>query len=592
MKKYLLLMTVCALMLSGCGKIAKSSKKESSQNTSSSEAQTDSMTTSDEDYEPVVHDMQARVSVKNINGDDMTAKVDNAQEFFEFAESVYETSQKCDFLNDEQILTVHFNNGSDEYIYSCCDDGVFARVRKGDRKMNEPMFFKPDSENSQKLRDMMLAYSVLGVVFKDAEYSIDPEHTEISSIAETAAALPSDFDETRYYYVDDRTTIFCNILTESGGLFYLQTTDEKTDVLIGGDPYYQETEFYEYFTDENGKAFYRPEGYDVFYTADGFWGDYQPVPLVKTTEQEEYLYSFTITSDGSELTAEVWQGEDTTDYYLTENGEIKAMWSYDGLTGAALMYSYRTDEVTSGFIDEIIAHAEEHMYQPEEEKEVLPTNAKEWREYDTEKYGLFDLSGGVEIGQEVEPTGVVEEWRRYLSSEKEPFTLEFRWAGAERNEYEIVTFDNGNYYCRHDMELHDKTGSTGGEEWVIDGRLFQSTYYTDEYDSRDIFEWPMSEYYKVPIDLLFEDEQRGEEYAGKCERAYEVTIGNEQYICEEWSLMLGRLWKVYIKDGRIVAWEGDFYNQSTVNTVLRLEKSADYQLLQIPENEGMHISND
>ena len=84
---------------------------------------------------------------------------------------------------------------------------------------------------------------------------------------------------------------------ENGGSFYLQATDVKTDVLLGDDPYYMETEFYEYFTDGKGKAFYRPESYDVFYTADEFIGDFQPIPLAKTTEQEEYLYSFAVISD-------------------------------------------------------------------------------------------------------------------------------------------------------------------------------------------------------------------------------------------------------------------------------------------------------
>ena len=74
--------------------------------------------------------------------------------------------------------------------------------------------------------------------------------------------------------------------------------------------------------------------------------------------------------------------------------------------------------------------------------------------------------------------------------------------------------------------------------------------------------------------------------------SYEVTIDNEKYICEEWSLMLGRLWKVYIKDGNIVAWEGDFYSEPTINTVIRLEKTADSSLIKIPEGAKKHAVND
>ena len=56
--------------------------------------------------------------------------------------------------------------------------------------------------------------------------------------------------------------------------------------------------------------------------------------------------------------------------------------------------------------------------------------------------------------------------------------------------------------------------------------------------------------------------------------------------------MLDRLWKVYIKDGNIVAWEGDSYNKPTVNTVIRLERTADKSLIKIPEGAEKHVSND
>ena len=49
---------------------------------------------------------------------------------------------------------------------------------------------------------------------------------------------------------------------------------------------------------------------------------------------------------------------------------------------------------------------------------------------------------------------------------------------------------------------------------------------------------------------------------------------------------------VYIKDGSIVAWEGDFYKEPTVNTVIRLEKSADNGLLKIPEGAKKRVSYD
>ena len=212
-------------------------------------------------------------------------------------------------------------------------------------------------------------------------------------------------------------------------------------------------------------------------------------------------------------------------------------------------------------------------------------------EYDTVRYHLFDLSD-IEVGREVEPTGVVEEWRDYISSSDKPYTLEFRWAGAGRNEYQLSTTDGKNFYYRHDMEIHenDPCENLGSEEWLVDDRVFQAIYKTAEYPVREAYEYPLSDYDETPrlvSDLLFENEKYDEDYAGSCVRAYEVTVGGEQYICEEWSLYLDRLWKVYIKDGNIVAWEGDFYNEPTVNTVIRLEKTAETDLIQIPQDASV-----
>ena len=407
--------------------------------------------------------------------------------------------------------------------------------------------------------------------------------------------IPALYDETRYYYVDDRTTQLCFLETEGDAFYYVEENSVQTDAVIDGSAYTQTEEFYEYTTDGCQKAYYRPDTHDVFYLAGQFEGAWEPVPLAKGITDKQYLYTFTVSSDGNDYPVEVWQDDAEINYCMIENDAVKAVWSLYEDRGMSVMQSFRMDEAQSGDIAEIIEHAENHLSSAKNQPPTKKTEAvsnDEWLQEDTKQYGLFDLSSPPRIGKEVEPTGVVEEWRDYISSGDNPFTLEFRWAGAGRNEYELTTFDGKNYYSRHDMELHDKTDNLGGEEWFIDGRFFQTSYYTNAYESREIQEWDIEETPRFPMDLLFENEKRDKDYAGTCERAYEVTVGNEVYICEEWSLYLDRLWKVYIKDGTIVAWEGDFYNEPTVNTVLRLEKSADTTLLTIPAGAKKHISND
>lgn len=589
MKKQILLFTACALMLTGCGKIDSTGTEDESGNESISDLSVSDNGSSQNKS----HNVQAVTSSVNVLGEKLSAPISDAEGLYDFVMKAQENAEIVQTAYDPKLLTVGFKADEEEYILSACTDDVFAWAKRNDRKKSEVTFFKPDSDSAAAIRDMMLAYSALGYVLEGTKCSVVPEHTQTDGIIQMAKELPSAYDELRYYYIDDDTTRLVNIATEGEALYYSQTTSQKTDVTIDDAPYYQDIEFYEYFTNGSDKAFYRPEGYDVYYIAEKFEGDIQPVHFIKeVAEQEKYLYSFTVKTYDADLTVEVWQGDGATDYILIEEGSVKGIWNYREGAGITLISNFLGDELTSGFIDEIIAHSEDHVDGAEKEQEEKPSGNEELIKYDTEKYGLFDLSGGVTVGGEVEPTGVVEEWRDYISSEEEPFTLELRWAGSGRNEYEICTFDGQNYYYRSETELHDDPDSYGVEEWRIDGRFFQSIYPTGDYESREITEGTLDEYAQVPIELLFENEKQGEEYAGKCERAYEVTINNESYICEEWSLMLNRLWKVYIKDGSIVAWEGDFYKEPTVNTVIRLEKSADNGLLKIPEGAKKRVSYD
>jgi hypothetical protein len=536
------------------------------------------------------------VRTDNILGSSLSQDLPEPEAFYSYVKSVQDHSKVINLADDPEILTIVFYQDHKPYQLSWCGGSVFScEYLAQAHNKKEPLFFKPEEDAAAELRDWMAAYSALGYVFENDKYAIDTEHSETQYMTAMAGRIPSLYDETRYYYVDDRTTKFCCLETEGDAFYYMEQDSIRTDAVIDGSVYDQTEEFYEYITNGSQKTYYRPDTHDVFYPAEQFDGTWDPVPLAKDITEQQYLYTFTVNSGGKEYPVEVWEDDGEIDYCMIENGTVKAMWSLYEDRGMSVMHGFRTNEAQSGEIAEILEHAENHLDSAENQppnKETEAISYDEWMQADTKQYGLFDMSSPPRIGKAVEPTGVVAEWRDYISSGDKPFTLEFRWAGAGRNEYHMTTFDGKNYYSRHDMELHDKTDNLGGEEWYMDGRFFQTTYYIKDYENREILEWDMEETPRFPVDLLFENEKRNKAYAGTCERAYEVTIGNEVYICEEWALYLDRLWKVYIKDGTIVAWEGDFYNKPTVNTVLRLEKSADTTLLTIPAGAKKHISND
>ncbi len=548
------------------------------------------------DVQDIYPESGATVRADNILGNLLDQDIPEPDAFYSYVKSVQDHSKVINKADNSKMLTIVCYQNHKPYQLSWCGGSVFSWENLAPSyNKRDPVFFKPEEDAAAELRDLMAAYSALGYVFENGGYTIDTKHSETQYMTAIADSIPSLYDETRYYYVDDRTTQFCCLETEGDAFFYMEENSVRTDAVINGSAYTETEEFYEYFTDGSHKAYYRPDTHDVFYPAEQFDGTWEPVPLAKEITEKQYLYSFTVNAGGNEYPVEVWQDDTEIDYCMIENGAVKAMWSlYEG-RGMSVMHGFRTDEAQSGEIAEIIEHAESHLYSAETQPHTKGTETisdDKWLQADTKQYGLFDLSSPPRIEKETEPTGVVEEWREYISSGDKPFTLEFRWAGAGRNEYEMTTFDGKNYYYRHDMELHDKTDNLGGEEWFIDGRFFQTTYYTKAYENRGILEWDREETPRFPVDLLFKNEKLDKAYAGMCVRAYEVTIGNDVYICEEWALYLDRLWKVYIKDGTIAAWEGDFYNEPTVNTVLRLEKSADTALLTIPAGAKKHISND
>lgn len=589
MRSKALIFALLALMLTACGNTdnaGNSNDVKSAELSLQASAETQKQTETSAENEEPAEECMAGASAVNIYGDKMQGLIPDGNEFYGFVSSAMENGEICDTVYDPKTLTAHFKWESRKGSLSCCYDNVIGWNEDGTVK-----YYQLDKSDYEYIRDTISLYSSMNVVFGGEDLTVSERRTDTSFCEQIAENTPKAHRELRYYYGDDRTQRCYDIEINDTYIYYTQMDYVQTDAVIDGEKLAQSENFYEFFTDGE-KSYSRPDQTDVYYPAYTFDGDTELILMTDILSSgTQYCYSMDITSGGNEYTAEIRQAEGQIYYVLIKDDEIFAVCEYDEGVGMKIMTSLQIMDPSPEEIDEAIAHAEEHL-DSEATKENPSTDRGEWIKADTEKYGLFDLMQPIEKGEDCEPTGVVEEWRDYISSGN-PYTLEYRWTGALRNEYRISSTDGTNYYCRHDMELHEAGhDNLGSEEWCVDGRLFQTTYYLDEIDSKQVIEYPLSEYAKLSSDLLFENEKYNEEYGGKCERAYKVTIGGEEYVCEEWSLYLGRLWKVYIKDGNIVAWEGDFYNEETFNTVIRLEKQGDSELIRIPENSSEYVSND
>lgn len=576
----------CIMMLASCGKVTgESTENSSSEKATETTASSESPTDDSSEAEPEKSNGKVLASVKATIASNVEASspIPDGDKLYEDVRALLDPELGIDGFDDPDSLTVAFKDGDEKYVLSYCGEDVVAWRHKGGTA-----YYMLEHKAAEQLRARMAAYAAVGTLsFVEGGYSIDLTPSETNLLKPLHDKTKKAFTEQRGYYVGEAPEYFAgdNLIRRYGisrsddGVFYNQYTF----------PYYSSgADYYEFVCHElNGYC--RVTDEDIYYETNVFTGELEIESLPSQILSDcEYSHSFTIKA-GISYTVEVYDGEKYTAYLMFDgNGDLCAEWSLTDYNLSVISeYSLKPEGMD---IDEMLSYAAEHTADKLfGEMEELPQTKEEWAKYDTERYGLFDLSGEIVEGQQVS-SNVVAEWREYISGGN-PFTIEQHFVGAGRDQYEVTSSDGVRYYNRTDMDTHDGDRNVGGEEiYVNDGYLYQSSYYLDEYDKRDIRAYPMSMYndgVRCPIDLLFKTD-----YDAKMTRAYEVTIDGEGYVCEEWDLYLDRHYKVYIKDGKIVGYLGDFYKDPVVYTFLRLERNADETLIKKPKNAKEYQSND
>lgn len=577
---------VCMTMLASCGNITdESAEGNSSEKTAETTASSEAAPNDSSEAEPNDPDGKVLASVKATIAPEVEISypVPDGDKLYEEVSGLLDPEREIDGFTDPDTLSVAFKNGDEKYILSYCGEDVIAWRHK-----DGTAYYTLDHEAAQQLRAQMAAYAAVGTLsFVDGGYSLDTTPSETGLLTALNENTKDAFTEERGCYVGEAPEYFDgdSILRR----YIISSSDNGVCYAQYNYPYDSSgADYYEFISHElNGYCRYSDE--DVYYESNVFEGELEIESLPSQILRDcEYSYSFTLTANNA-YTIEVYDGDSYTAYLMfDESGSLCAEWS---LTDHDLSVISDYDISAEGMeIDEMLSYAAEHTADKLEQENDLPQTNEEWAKYDTERLGLFDLSGEIIEGKELQDSNVVAEWREYISGGN-PFTIEQHFVGAGRDQYEISSSDGTRYYSRHDMDIHDGERHVGGEEiYVDDGYLYQSTYYLDEFDEREFTAYPMSMYddgVRCPIDLLFNTE-----YDAEMTRAYEVTIDGEEYVCEEWALYLDRHYKVYIKDGKIVGYLGDFYKEPVVYTFSRLERNADETLIKKPENAKEYQSND
>lgn len=312
------------------------------------------------------------------------------------------------------------------------------------------------------------------------------------------------------------------------------------------------------------------------------WCDYtQLVCLI--SESRLFLY-------GGALEVSLYDIEQNGDgydilYHTRKQGALTA--NSDGTLTLSIRHGFTKNNISlpltlERYTPEII---EDYDYTPPKNERL---SAEEYAARDTEKYDLLDLSGERVIGQEIPDPNVLSEYRRYVANGG-AYTVEIYTVGAGRLEYELASYDGSAGYQRSEITVYDGDDPIGWETITINGGCYESYYKLDRYDMRK-YEYRSSDYDPAPfVSLLCESEYGSRKFV----KAYMITIGGVEYICEEWNFDdIDNPIYVYSVDGEIKGYEGNFYGKPIVNTVTRLEKQAEAQLIRIPENSTHAQSHD
>lgn len=383
--------------------------------------------------------------------------------------------------------------------------------------------------------------------------------------------------EILYCYADDRTTRQYWFNTEDGALYYYEGSATRTDAEIGGAPYYQNTDEYEYFGNAE-EAWYRPEMYDVFYPADQFEGEWEPVSLAKRLAQDYRFVGGTEVTRGSDaLSCESYRSSSGSMAVLLDaGGHITAAWRYDP-DGLLLITSVQDPEPVD--MEELLEHARSHSDAIQKQKELDAKKTEDdWRREDLEKLGLPDLGGKVtQTGESLTESPVVQRYMTYLSGGN-PFTLRWNMVGNFRCDTYVLTSDGADFYDSRIITSHDNSFDYALTEIVIG----DFSYMTDDYGN--FRRYPRSTegggkevYYRLPDALADSDN-----YTFRS--AYEGEVNGETYTVEEWDLN-GEVCLFFCRDDRIIGYRHRVFGNLCYFYPTDYTQSTDNSLLCVPEAE-------
>lgn len=292
--------------------------------------------------------------------------------------------------------------------------------------------------------------------------------------------------------------------------------------------------------------------------------------LSTITEKMEFADSVEFTAENRTYLCERYTDGGKMNCYICFDraGDIQCMTVTDGVRyndfrnySLSTEYGVYTAPVMEGLYDRI-----EQNYDPLYPKELHYEN------------NLFDFSAERIRGENIDNPHIVEQYREFFDTAEE-FSISI---SAQRGDLMMW-----NYATRAGEDYYYRSGTKKGREAKIiteyiekDGQHFDRCYYEVEEEPYRLTSSGGGLYVYY---LLQNNDHPGTDYVASFVEAYTVSINNEEYICEVWSMGGEPLYHAYCKDGEVVAMDVIFYDEHEETVIEYFRDEAETEYIVTPE---------
>lgn len=337
-----------ALLLASCAKEGGNSKPD----TSSVSAESDAVifefaeASSAEDVSSIPEqklEVSCQVTLNNANGGEISSEVpeENARILYEMISEAADKPTAAD-VSDKKVLTAEFTANGEHYTLTLCGSDTFGwQSGSGDT-----VYFKPDSTAGDRIYGELSAYCAVGVMFPDAQLSIDAEPFESKLYTKVKSGKEKFFEQQSHYLSENE--VHSTLISHSGSSRYFCSFKEYTD-----DPAATDPDSFEVITD--GVTAYERTGTDESfssYPADEVITEYPY--FADNVKYYEYLYSFAFRKGDDIYTVECLRSDGQRQYLVFNMQENPCGgWNISD-NGADIMTYYFMSEAPVNF-DELFA---------------------------------------------------------------------------------------------------------------------------------------------------------------------------------------------------------------------------------------------